>query len=269
MGMGKTKNIFKKAVKKTFALVLGLSIFAFLACEQNNNQQNDTDSIELLPSDGNIADIVSKPQSWHITNKRILVLFAYGFNENDTKENLLNLLDEKFGLDSKGGLISPVVYPDDFKHNAKSYANELYSKLQDETKDWAGVILLGAPENTHSALARNQDAWKQEVPYPVIALFPQDDILGLESTCDIVIDKGHAAVLAGEVENEEIDGQLIDEAPEVLCETVEYMVTLDYSLEKTTAIYAHLLQMLKGRNIRHYVDPETGLQSINHFVLGV
>ena len=67
--------------------------------------------------------------------------------------------------------------------------------------------------------------------------------------------------------SEEIANQLIEEAPEVLVETIKYIQDLSYSLEKNSTIQTHLVQMLKNKNIHHYIDPETGLQSINHFVL--
>ena len=130
-----------------------------------------------------------------------------------------------------------------------------------------GIVIVGAPENTHIALARNQDNWNQEVPYPVIALFPQDEVLGLEATCDIVLDKGQTTSLTGEMASTEVESQLIEETPEVLVETINYIQSLNYSLEKNSSIQVHLMQMLKNKNIHHYIDPESGLQSINHFIL--
>ena len=132
---------------------------------------------------------------------------------------------------------------------------------------WPGIVLLGAPEKTHLALAANQDKWEQEVPYPVIALFPQDDVLGMESTCDIVVDKGQTAGLTGEIAPEESDGQIHQNAPEIIVETIKYIQLLDGAPERSKTLQKHMEQMLEGYQFHHYTDPESGLQSINHFVL--
>lgn len=260
MGMGKKYYIF--------TIVLSILLTASItSCKKNKKAYADSASAELTALDGKLSEIVSKPQSWHVTGKKILVILGYGFNEAPVAENLTKLIEENFGLATENGLVKTITFPDDFKRGIRSYPSELYSKIQEEEENLAGIIILGAPENTHIAFARNQDNWNQEVPYPVIALFPQDEVLGLESTCDIVLDKGHTSSPDAEMISEELSNQLIEEAPEVLVETIKYIQTLSYSLEKTASIQTHLLQMLKNKNIHHYIDPETGLQSINHFVL--
>lgn len=250
--------------------VIFLVIFILLplfSCKQNNKQEFDSNSIDIIINKGNADDLVSEPQYWHITNKRICIVFGYDFNSPEIVEEYTALLEKRYGLDSEDGLILPVVYPNDFKHGARSYSNDLLNILQNDDMDFAGVVILGAPEKTHLALARNQDKWNQEVPYPVIALFPQDDALGLESTCDIVIDKGQSTNGKEEDNPEEVENVIITEAPDVLCETIDYILCLNYSLPKDIKISKHVSQMLQGRNIQHYSDPETGLQAINHFVL--
>ena len=264
MGMGNFKHLSVLLLGLSFGLTLTA---ALTACHKNKAEETDSSIITLAPLKATSDELSKSAQKWHVTNQRIIVFLGYGFNDAAIKENILDGLSERYGLDADGGLIYPIVYPDDFKHGSKNFSSELYSKLQLEGKDCAGIIMLGAPENTHYALARNQDTWNQEVPYPVIALFSQDDFLGLESTCDIVIDKGHIATLAGEIENEDTEVQLVEEAPEVLNETINYVSALNYSLPKNSTIQAHVLKMLEGRSIHHYTDPETGLQSINHFVL--
>lgn len=255
-------------MKKTISAIISLSLIFFIAgCKNNTVQFSDINSIELTPSEGNLSDLNNNSQKWHITNKRICVVFGYDFNKPEITNELLSLLQDNFGLDSDGGLIYPLIYPNDFRHGTRGYATDLLNELQAEDKDFMGVVILGAPDNTHSALARNQDKWNREVPYPVIALFPQDEVLGIESTCDIVLDKSQTANMAGEITQEEIEGQLIAEAPEVLINTIKYIQNLSYSLPIDSKLQSHVLQMVKSNNIHHYTDPETGLQSINHFVL--
>ena len=255
-------------MNKKFIILISITIlfFTFSGCKKNQKEY-DADSIDLTLKQAEEPKLQETPQKWHLTNKRVCVLFGYDFNNPVVKEELLSLLRENFGLDEDGGLIYPLTYPDDFKHGIRGYASDFAAILQSDELDLCGVVLLGAPENTHTALARNQDKWEQEVPYPVIALFPQDDVLGIESTCDIVVDKGQTAGLAGEVAPEESDGQIHQNAPEIIVETIKYIQLLDGAPSRTQALQKHMEQMLEGYQFHHYIDPESGLQSINHFVL--
>lgn len=251
-----------------FILSLLGSLF-FNSCSQKNNQELlDTDYYELSLSTTepqNIPDFST--QLWHSTNKKILVFFGYNFNSPEITDRLLSVLEEHYGLAEDGGLILPVFYPDNFKH-LRSFYSELANIIQDDNYDFSGIITLGAPENTYIALARNQDFWEQNVPYPVFALFPQDNVLGLEATCDIVLDKAQNAQLNGDIVSEEAEVSVIKEAPEILIRAIDYMLFLDSSLLKNKNLSTHLKQIL-GDSIpfHHYLDSETGLQSINHFVL--
>ena len=258
---------------KTTAIFFILSLFLiFSGCKNHQKKKtDDTESIDLTTDNTDeikvLSELMNTTQKWHLTNKRVAVLFGYDFNEDTVKESLLALLSENFGLADEGGLIYPITYPDDFKHGVRGYASDFAALLQSDDLDLAGVVLLGAPENTHVALARNQDKWDMEVPYPVVALFPQDDVLGIESTCDIVVDKGQTAGLTGEIAPEESDGQIHQNAPEIIVETIKYIQILDGAPSRTKDLQKHMEQMLEGFQFHHYSDPESGLLSINHFVL--
>ena len=259
--MNKTKN-WLAAIMIFMAATLSLISFSCKK-EQKNYSEN---SIELTLNQTESSQNNSA-QKWHITNKRVCVLFGYDFNNPEVRDSLLSLLKENFGLAEDGGLIFPLSYPDDFKHGTRGYASDFASILQSDDLDLAGIVLLGAPEHTHTALARNQDKWNQQVPYPVVALFPQDDVLGIESTCDIVVDKGQTAGLTGEIAPEESDGQIHANAPDIIVETIRYIQFLDGAPSRTTELQKHMEQMLEGFSFHHYIDPESGLMSINHFVL--
>ncbi len=255
------------ACRRLFIICAVITI-SILSVSCNKNQQDyDADSINLTLNQTEEVNLQTEPQKWHVTNKRVCVLFGYDFNNPEVKENLLQLLKENFGLAEDGGLIYPISYPDDFKHGTRTYASDFTAMLQSEELDLAGIVLLGAPENTHTALARNQDKWEQNVPYPVVALFPQDDVLGIESTCDIVVDKGQTAGLTGEIAPQENDEQIHKNAPEIIIETIKYIQILDGAPSRTKALQKHMEQMLEGYKFHHYTDPESGLMSINHFVL--
>ena len=256
------------AAGRFFIILIAALAFsaAFTGCKKEQKTYNEN-SIELTLNQTEAASKNTPLQKWHITNKRVAVLFGYDFNNPANKDTLLALLKDNFGLAEDGGLIYPLSYPDDFKHGVRGYASDFAAILQSDDLDLAGVVLLGAPENTHTALAKNQDKWNQMVPYPVIALFPQDDVLGIESTCDIVVDKGQTAGLTGEIAPEESDGQIHAKAPEIIVETIKYIQLLDGAPSRSQELQKHMEQMLEGFQFHHYSDPETGLMSINHFVL--
>ena len=261
--MNKKRTACGKLLILSAALTLSIG---FNSCKKNQ-KKNDSNSVDLTLNNVEELSLQNDPQKWHVTNKRVCVLFGYDFNNPEIKESLLELMQQNFGLDEDGGLIYPLSYPDDFKHGTRGYASDFASILQSDELDLAGVVLLGAPENTHTALAKNQDKWEQEVPYPVIALFPQDDVLGIESTCDIVVDKGQTAGLTGELAPEESDGQIHANAPEIIIETIRYIQLLDGAPSRSNELQKHMEQMLEGYQFHRYTDPESGLMSINHFVL--
>lgn len=257
-------------MQKIFALIIFfssvlLASVSLSGCRNSSDASKDSESLTLEISNSSRTALVSTIQTWHVTEKKVCVLFGYGFNDQDTVSQLVDLLSDHFGLSEDGGLILPLVYPDDFKHGTRGYVNDFVSVLQDDSNDFCGVVILGAPANTHVALARNQDKWNQNVPYPVISLFPQDEVLGIEANSDIVLDKGKSTDEDKVLEEE--SETVIQEAPDVLLRTINYMMTLDGPLSTDKTIQTHVSQMLKGYNTRHYVDPETGLQSINHFIL--
>lgn len=253
-----------RKVPLLFLVLIYISII--WGCKRQEEQTVDIEYIDLTPLESSIEALNNNSQKWHITNKKLCVVFGYDFNTPEISSHLLSILSDEFGLSSDGGLIYPLIYPSDFKHGVRGYISDFVNELQNDENDFIGVVILGAPENTHIALARNQDKWNLEVPYPVIALFPQDEVLGIESTCDIVIEKSQTANIAGDIHQEEIEGQLIAEAPDVLVKTIKYIMNLSYSLNRDSKIQSHVIQMLDS-NIYHYTDPETGLQAINHFVI--
>ena len=250
-------------------LVLTLTI-NFMGCNKDPYEDDSENTILLELSDRSPDKLISKPQQWHITNKKLCVVLGYNFNEDEKSQEIINMLQERYGLAEDGGLIYPLIFPDDFKSGGRSYQTNLRLTLQNDIDNLVGLVILGAPENTHYALARNQDFWNMFVPYSVVALFPQDDILGLESTCTFVLEKSQSPHFNDGVLNEDVEESTslaIPEAPEILCQTIDYLLTLEGPLEKDLALSNHVLCMYRNHKVHHYSDPETGLQSINHFIL--
>lgn len=258
----------KKLTLYRFLLSLSLlASFSLASCKKPPYEIDSENTINLEMTSAKENELVTESQKWQITKKHICVILGYDFNEKDKVSEITTLLSDRYGLAEDGGLIVLYTYPDDFKANGRSYYNNLRLILENDIDNLSGVIILGAPERTHLALARNQDYWDMNVPYPVIALFPQDDILGLESTCDIVLDKGQAINYNGEILESGHESVIITEAPEILLDTIDYIASYDGSFPKDKSLSNHVFNMYEGHKIHHYVDGETGLQSVNHFIL--
>lgn len=265
--MKHTKTLKSKIASKTILISGLIFLFLFIAgCSKNKNQiQEDTPVLTLL--EGNKSELVSKPQKWHLTEKKVCILFGYNYNSEEVINSILEKLGEEFGLDEDGGLIYGIVYPTDFKHGSRSYATDFSQLLQNSEKDICALITLGAPENTHYALAKNQDFWNQNVPYPIVSLFPQDDVLGIEAESDIVIDKSQTAGITGELVLEEKDENHVSDIPEILTSVINYLLCTKEPFPRSDDLSKHAAAMLTGKVVRPYSDPETGLFSINHFVM--
>lgn len=267
--MTKAKNIHIHF----FFLISLISLFSgliFTSCKKEAEPLNQADIIEIELNDADIeseASIFSDIQMWHAVNKRILVLFGYDFNYYPVADNLKVYLEKQYGLDKDDGLIYPIVYPEGFKHGGRNYSSDLFAVLNDDSVEFAGIVILGAPENTHLALARLQDVWGGKVPYPVVALFPQDEVLGLESTCDFVIDKNQNGSVKNDNDLSEENSEFLEDTPVILSNIIDYLLAVDSSFTRNSDILVHVNQALKNRSVQHFVDPESGIPSVNHFVL--
>lgn len=255
----------KYILRLTLVCIVTSLLFCSCGGKKKIVEQGDILQLEIHSSDKN--KIPQNPQTWHVTNKKICILFGHGFNESEIYTEIINELSERYGLAENGGLIYPLVYPDSFKHGSKGYVNDFVLELENEEIDFAGVITLGAPDRTHVSLARFQDFWKQNVPCVVVALYPQDDVLGIEATSDIVIEKAQVADMTGTIVEEAGDTIDISDVSQVVASTVGYIQYIDSSLKKDANLQKHVQQMLKNKKLHRYSDPETGLQSVNHFVL--
>lgn len=250
------------------AIIISFSIIFTFSCHKEEPEEIDQNIAQLKITDSPEKNPFGNAEScWQYTNKKIYILFGYDFNDQELVNSCTSLLEKKYGLTADGGLIHTITYPDSFKHNGKNYISDLTSMLTEADGDLLGVIILGAPDNTHIALGRLQDYWNMKVPYPVFSLFPQDESLGMESTCDLVLDKQQTADVTGSIVSEETVSQKINDFPEVLFSCIDYMMILNGPFKKDGSVQAHVAQMLQGKKLQYYMDPETGLHAINHFVL--
>jgi hypothetical protein len=186
----------------------------------------------------------------------IALLLGHGFNEPAFTQTLLAGLAEQFGLASEKGLVLPLVFPADFTLERISL---LYNKLENERI--GALITLGAPEGTHKAIARLQD---NGAAYPVISLASQDDILGTQAGSDLVLD------IAVEQPDDLLEEQAAPPAEEMAAILPALLRHLGFT-QKILAVPEpgqEILELLRGRwDILPYIDAETGLYAVNHFIL--
>ena len=238
---------------------IALTAFVLTACKKEEQVS--------LPQDGALVltpELVETPQTdlpqWTESQSVICVLFGYGFNNSFFYDDAIVRLEKQFGLEQENGLVWPVLYPDDVKNRISN----LYDMIN--ARNIKGIVLLGAPENTHFMLARLQEFWDNDMPYPVFSLFPQDDMLGMEATCDFVLDYERTA--EDEADTKEMEQTIDKTAEDILVNAIKYISELPERahLPADEEIHAHVHQIV-GKPVRRYTDSVTGLQAINHFVM--
>ena len=127
------------------------------------------------------------------------------------------------------------------------------------------MIVLGAPEGLHIALSKIQDKNEDgKIHYPVFTFFSQDDVLGSESTSDFVLDYAHKT---NTIESEVTDFIPDFDATNILTNSLSKMLELREPLRADGNLINFVQSLLeKNRTVVRYIDGETGLQSINHFI---
>lgn len=197
--------------------------------------------------------------TWHSDEGVICVLFGYGFNNEDFYTDALQKLGSEYGLEENDGLICALLYPDDFKGRISNLRSLI------EEKTLRGLIILGAPEGTHNELARIQEDWDENVPYPVFSFFPRDDMLGQESTCNFVLE--YARSVEDEALSTEIHQEIDETAENIVIRAVRYMAELPGPLPPDKDLHSHVQAIAGSTTIHRYTNRETGIQSINHFIM--
>lgn len=255
------------------ALLLPLILVVLLAgCFRGKNTDENIENAVLLEpvsvSDQDMMSLRSVP-GFPEPVRRVAVLFGYGYNDELFVSGMTEELALSFGLAEDGGAVVPLVFPDDFGRGSSARISLLSSLLKEARA--SALVIVGAPEGTHRALAAMQDAGGGSIGFPVISLLPQDDVLGMEATCDLVLD-----YLPSSAKEEEFDGDseaFIDNVPSLVERAVYYvsLVPLDstdgfgQTLNELT-LHARLLAGSEW-TVSQYIDPETGIRPYNHFVI--
>lgn len=247
-------------------IIIALCCLLFSCSEKTKPgaKKAEEDAISVSTAGEDAANIKRPTQLWHVSDEAVCIFFGYGYNDADFVASVTEALSAVYGASSDGGLILPIVFPDDFKRGSRSVAAEL--PLLVGEKKLRGLILLGAPENTHFGIAHLQDKYDGTFPFPVFSFFSQDDLSGTEGTADIVLDKTQETGTDGIIKNES-EQTFVKEVPDFVRRSVAFMLSIDGALAKNNDLVTYLKKIVGKGKLRRYVDPESGLQSVNHFVL--
>lgn len=239
-------------------------------CEKQSVRPVSTEEARLIsPVPVTDQDMLALQQ---VTNfmepqRKIGVVLGYGYNDEVFVEATLQELRRTLGLAEDGGAVVPYVYPQDFMRGGSARITALTDML--ESDGVAGLVVVGAPEGSHRALAALQDTDLGRALFPVITLMPQDDILGIESGSDIVIEYVPASATADLTEE---SGAYQENVPQLISRAAYYITLMppDYfgGFQQDLELLVHARQLAGASwEVSRYIDPETGLCPMNHFVI--
>lgn len=262
------KDLSSKILKALFLLVSLYSVVFITSCRKENKAPVAETIVSAESTSENVPlklKKLSTETKAYLEGKNIVVILGYGYNDVANVTKITQSLNENFGVEAENepALISIFVYPSDFMVAGKERISSIADRIED--KNLAGMVILGAPEGLHIALSKIQDRTENgKIPYPVFTFFSQDDVLGTESTSDFVLDYAH--------KTNSIDGEVTDFIPDfdvvsILTNAISSMIELREPLKSDSSLKIFVQKLLdKNRTVVHYVDGETGLQSINHFI---
>ena len=258
--------------KKNYPVLLILIFFTLTGCEKQRSLSMNFEGARLItPVPVTDHDMISLQQvgSYVESHRKIAVVLGYGYNDEAFVEATLDELHRTLGLAEKGGAVIPYIYPQDFMRGGTARISSLSEMLKEAGA--MGLVVVGAPEGTHRALATLQETELERALYPVISLMPQDDILGIESGSDIVIEYVPAsATVEGELVAE--SGTFQENVPQLIARSAYYLTLLppEYvgGFQQDLELLTHARQLAGSSwTVSRYIDPETGLCPMNHFVI--
>ena len=249
--------MYFRRISSILSLFCGM-LFVFSCGNSSTKIVLDENTLIIEPKESS-EDMGNKSQSlWTNDEGVVVVLFGYGFNEPSFTNSILQKIKDEFGVENENGLVLPVIFPDDL-HNRISSLNDF---LRD--RQIRGIILLGAPERTHIALAKIHNDWDNMTPFNIFSFFPQDEALGQEGTCNFVVEYPR---LHTELSEDSGVIQSADESVEIIMNSIRYVAQLPGSIPCDKDLQFHVQNILKGKKIKPYVDSETGITSVNHFLI--
>lgn len=268
---------------KIFLLLTAL-IFAFTSCNKNNSaKDNSSESGLTLKTAVKVKHFTQETKDY-MAGKTIVLILGHGYNDEANVSNISQHINYNYGLKTEDseGLVSVIVYPDDFMVAGKPRISHLVTLL--EETNLAGIITIGAPEGLCNSLARLEDnsikqqlqAMEESSPdtkiekdslkryYPVFSFFQQDDTLGSESTADFVLDY---TPVQTELESEQTSAIPDFDVPLLLINAIQAEINCRGPVTADKNLLNYVQKIVgKQKTIFHYNDYETGLKSINHFI---
>lgn len=278
-------------------------------CRKNAEERKaeETEAAEETASAEQNEQQARLGRAWaNLEGKKVAVVLGHGFNDEESVRTLAARLDGEFGVsgphsprraetsaaetsaaelptadnsasadsaEDDSAHVLLLVFPDDFMKGGRPRVSRLPALLEDVPL--AGILTLGAPDGTHSEIARLQDKEESGIlPYPVAALFPQDDVLAAEAMANFVIDHDNGATVpggkpgaepqgdSGQVSLGSIAGFSVENA---VVRTVQAMAEAGGPIPPDRKLAETVREILGGRTARAWLDSGTKIQSINHF----
>ena len=257
------KGGFMRIFRRLF--LISLTALSLISCSKKETYNfSDTNMVSLYEAGTDSQELTKKTQLWHKSNDCVVILFGYGYNDKEFVTKTQEELFPKYGNYYENGRLLTIVFPDDFKHGTRTYSTNLANILND--KEVSALIILGAPEGTYKSIARLQDSYEGTLPFPVISFFSQDDVLGMEYSSDFLLDKTQKASMNGIIELES-DQEKVESISEILDKAL-FLADISEAPFAKNENLLEIVKMVAGNlHISRYTDPETGLISINHFVI--
>ncbi|MBP5751301.1 MAG: transporter substrate-binding domain-containing protein, partial [Treponema sp.] len=102
-------------MKKILACsLMALMLFGFTSCSKKKEKRSAPADSDFQQGT-NVSSDGEEIVNWTNEQGCICVLFGEGFNSGEVYEEMLNRLSSVYGLDSNGGLLYPILFPDDLK----------------------------------------------------------------------------------------------------------------------------------------------------------
>ena len=264
-------NPFKPLFRRFLSvMLLFVILLSFVGCQKNIKAVEDDYDAEESLSEIMDIELTSLPKWIAGDYPRILVLFGYGYTEDENRLPVEQKLFEEFGKAEDKGLIYTAVFPDEYVKGGRIHLDFISRLVED--KNLCGLIIVGAPERTHYALSDMQDSGYS---FPVFSIFSQDDVLGIESGSTFVLDYKGIPSDKSSIHQEEYS-EFSGNMSEILLPVIRLIrdTSKGKSLLPSAAAVAMSLETAYKKyipecSVRSFVDPESGLRALNHYVLEV
>lgn len=244
--------------KKIISVLIIVAALVSVCCKKKKNVKlilNDPDSAySFEPGQSEKVDRVIS--NWTDEKGTVVILFGYGFEDEDFYARSLKKIENAYGFTDNGGLITPVHYLKDLN----SHIANFYSYIKD--LNIRGIILFGAPENTAREIVKVHRSFDDKTPFNIFSFFPQDDVLAQEGTCNIVVENKR-----DETQLEEMTQTMDDSSIDLMIRSVRYIAAVPGPLPVNAELVKHAMKLLGMTKISKYIDSETSLHSDNHFLI--